>query len=74
MLGNIYSELSDFKLAYFYYAKGLKLNPNEFLILNGIGNVFHKQGRYKEAIKYYKSALESVPNQAGILNNLGKNS
>ena len=70
-LASFYSRQGRMTEAMDYYARALRINPDDANVLYDLGNAFAQQGDWDNAIGSYRHALQVTPNQADILNNLG---
>ena len=86
-LGDLYSEMGEFKSAEPFLKKELELkkkvlgeqHPDYAMSLNNLGDLYSKMGNYKAAEQYYKQSLEirkkvlgeEHTDYASNLNNLG---
>jgi tetratricopeptide (TPR) repeat protein len=70
-LGSFYSSQGRMAKAMDYYAKALRINPDDPDVLYGLGNAFAQRGDWDNAISSYRHALQVTPDQVDILNNLG---
>jgi len=70
--GSTARDLNKLEQAIHFYKKGLKIDPENFAILNNYGQIiqFHKKN-YKEAKRLYEKAVKSNPNSEIARLNLG---
>lgn len=70
--GSTARDLRKFEQAIHFYNKGLKIDPNNFAILNNYGQVVeHYSKNYKEAKRLYERAIKSNPHSEIARLNLG---
>ncbi|MDP2688286.1 MAG: TIR domain-containing protein [Aequorivita sp.] len=70
--GSTARDLRKFEQAIHFYKKGLKIDPNNFAILNNYGQVVeHYSKNYKEAKRLYERAIKSNPHSEIARLNLG---
>jgi putative PEP-CTERM system TPR-repeat lipoprotein len=54
------------------YEKTLKLNPNNFVVLNNLAYLYTQEGRLKEAENYARQAVEQRPDNADAVDTLAQ--
>jgi tetratricopeptide (TPR) repeat protein len=55
-LGYCYINLKDYNLAHDYFTEGLKLNPDNLVLLNNLANLMIVTNDYERALEYFKRA------------------
>ena len=71
-LGNIYKTSEQYNLAITAYANGLKIIPDNTLMLNNLGVVYSILGKYTEAKTAFTQAITLDPNYESAVLNLEK--
>jgi hypothetical protein len=71
-LGNIYKTSEQYNLAISAYANGLKIIPDNTLMLNNLGVVYSILGKYTEAKTAFTQAITLDPNYESAKQNLEK--
>ncbi len=61
-LGDMYRERGRSDVALVQYEKGLRKEPNNYVILNKIGKTYTELGRFREAEELFKKSLQVNPN------------
>jgi len=69
-LGDIYCQRGRFNVALVEYEKGLRIEPNNHIILNKIAKTYIALGKFEEAEKSFKKSLEANPNYGPTYTNL----
>lgn len=69
-LGDYYSEIGDFYLAFEYYKKALKIDENNALVYERIAILFVKERELDKAFEYLEKAQRIEPNNQRIKENL----
>jgi len=69
-LGDIYRQRGRFDVALIEYEKGLRIEPNNPVILNEIGKTYIALGKFREAEESFKRSLTVNPNYGPAYTNL----
>jgi cytochrome c-type biogenesis protein CcmH/NrfG len=70
-VGNLYYDARQYPVAADYYARALRLKPEDAAMRTDMGTAFWFMGNADKAIAEFDKALTSVPNNPNTLFNLG---